>query len=259
MAIGTPWGPVVISTAFAVIPGTDSVLILGSKTLREKLGIDVMASLKGKAQGGDRSSGDMPEDVGSRGGISLRRVAVTMEGMQAAGKLAAAMEPRDEFVEDVVVRGPAMFMEVGDEVIARREAQMTAVDAALEAGLPSDPETRLRDILLGPLFDDFHRSLSGDPPARVEDFQVKLKVDADYIHRRRLHGWTSSLHNLPMPEWCTRTRKRYVQILPRRFRRAMATAWLAISRLLINRVSRWLPRQCYWRNRRRRLLGRRRS
>ena len=50
VAIGTPWGPVVISTAFAVIPGTDSVLILGSKTLREKLGIDVMASLTGKAQ-----------------------------------------------------------------------------------------------------------------------------------------------------------------------------------------------------------------
>ena len=31
VTIGTPWGPVVISTAFAVIPGTGSVLILGSK------------------------------------------------------------------------------------------------------------------------------------------------------------------------------------------------------------------------------------
>ena len=48
-----------------------------------------------------------------------------------------------------------MFMEVGDEVIARREALMAAVDAALEAGLPSDAETRLRDLLLGPLFDKF--------------------------------------------------------------------------------------------------------
>ena len=76
----------VISTAFAVIPGTDSVLILESKTLREKLGIDVMASLKAKAQGGDRSSGDMPEDVDSRGGISLRRVAVTMKGMRLQAK-----------------------------------------------------------------------------------------------------------------------------------------------------------------------------
>ena len=179
LANGTPWSRVVISTYFAVIPGTDSVLILGSKTLRKKLGIDVMASLKGKAQGGDRSSGDMPENIGSRGGISLRRVAVTMKGMQAADKVAAAMEPRDGFVEDVVARGPAIFMEVGDEVIARREALMAAVDAAREDGLPSDAETRLRALLLGALFDGFRRSLSGDPLARVEPFQVKLKVDAD--------------------------------------------------------------------------------
>ena len=110
VVIETPWGPVVIFTVFAVIPGTDNVLIIGSKTLRKKLGIDVMASLKGKAQGGDRLSGEMPEDVGYRRGISFRHVAVTMKSMQAAGKVAAAMEPRDEFVEDVVVRGPSMFM-----------------------------------------------------------------------------------------------------------------------------------------------------
>ena len=121
----------------------------------------------------------MPEDIGSRGGISLRRIAVTMKYMQAAGKVTAATEPRDEFVEDVVARGPAMFMEVGDEVIARREALMAAVDAALVAGMPSEAETRLRDLLIGPLFDGFHRSLSEDPPARMEHFQVKLKVDSD--------------------------------------------------------------------------------
>ena len=83
------------------------------------------------------------------------------------------------FVEDVVVLGPAMFMVVGDEVIARRETLRAAADAALEAGLPSHAETCRRDLLLGPLFDGFRRSLSGDPPTRVEPFQVKLKVDAD--------------------------------------------------------------------------------
>ena len=179
VAIRTPWGLVVISTVFAVIPGTDSALILGSKTLREKLGSDVMASLKGKAQSGDRSSGDMPEDVGSRGGISFRCVAVTMKGIQAAGNVAAATEPRDEFVEDVVVRGLAVFMEVDNEVITRREALMAAVDAALEAGLPSDAETRLCDLLLGPMFDGFRRSLSREPSASVEPFEVKMKVLAD--------------------------------------------------------------------------------
>ena len=137
------------------------MLILGPNTLREKLGIDVMVSSKGKVQSVYRSSGDVPEDVGFRDGISLRHVAVTMKGMQAADKVAAAMEPQDEFVEDVVARGPVMFMEVGDKVIARREALMAVVDAALGAGLPFNTETRLRDLLLGPLFDGFRRSLSG--------------------------------------------------------------------------------------------------
>ena len=31
----TPWGPVVIQLAEAVLPGGDDVLILGSKTLRD--------------------------------------------------------------------------------------------------------------------------------------------------------------------------------------------------------------------------------
>ena len=48
-AIGTPQGPVVFSTVFAVIAGTDSMLILESKTLQENLGIDAMVSVKGKA------------------------------------------------------------------------------------------------------------------------------------------------------------------------------------------------------------------
>ena len=102
-----------------------------------------------------------------------------MRGTQATGKVAVVMEPWDEFVGDVVARGPAMFVEVGDEVVAPREALMEAVDAALEAGWSSDAETRLLDLLLGPLFDSFRRSLSGDPPATVEPFQVKMKADAD--------------------------------------------------------------------------------
>ena len=138
-----------------------------------------MAFLKGKSQDGDRSSGEMPEDVDSRCGILLRHVAVTMKGLQAAGRVAAAMEPWNKFVEDVVAQRPVTFRNVVDEVITRREALVVVVVTALEAGLPSDAENRLRDLLLGPLFDGFCRSLWGDPPARVEPFQVKRKTDAD--------------------------------------------------------------------------------
>ena len=63
---------------------------------------------------------------------------------------------------------------------ARREALMAAVDAASEAGLPSDAEVRLLDLLFVPLFDGFRLSLPGGSPAKVGHFQVKLKVDADF-------------------------------------------------------------------------------
>ena len=51
VAIGTQSGPADISTAFGVIPGIDSVLILGSKTLGERLRTDTMSFLKGKRKG----------------------------------------------------------------------------------------------------------------------------------------------------------------------------------------------------------------
>ena len=44
--IETPWGPVQFTMPFIVPPGGGDVVIIGQKTLREKLGIDVMAQLK---------------------------------------------------------------------------------------------------------------------------------------------------------------------------------------------------------------------
>ena len=42
----TPWGPVRFTVPFVVLPGGCDVVIIGQKTLREKLGIDIMAQLK---------------------------------------------------------------------------------------------------------------------------------------------------------------------------------------------------------------------
>ena len=46
LAIETPWGPVRLTMPFIVLPVGHDVVIIGQKTLREKLGIDVMAQLK---------------------------------------------------------------------------------------------------------------------------------------------------------------------------------------------------------------------
>lgn len=45
-----------------------------------------------------------------------------MEYMQTAGKVAAAVETWDEFLEDVVAHGTAMVLEVDDKVITCLEA-----------------------------------------------------------------------------------------------------------------------------------------
>ena len=44
--IETPWGPVRFTMPYIVLPGGGDVVIIGQKTLSEKLGIDVMTQLK---------------------------------------------------------------------------------------------------------------------------------------------------------------------------------------------------------------------
>ena len=46
LTIETPWGPVRFTMPSTVVPGGGDVVIVGQKTFREKLGIDVMAQLK---------------------------------------------------------------------------------------------------------------------------------------------------------------------------------------------------------------------
>ena len=60
LTIDTPWGPVRFTMPCIVFPGGGDVVIIGQKTLREKLGIDVMAQLKAsvlKAQGRQDGAG----------------------------------------------------------------------------------------------------------------------------------------------------------------------------------------------------------
>ena len=77
--------------------------------MHDKLSFDAMSSLEGILQGNDGSIGEMPKDSGTRGEVSLRNVAVTREGMQAAYTLAGAVDPRDGFVGNVGARDSEMF------------------------------------------------------------------------------------------------------------------------------------------------------
>ena len=46
LTMETPWGPVKFTMPFVLLPGGRDVVIIGQKTLREKLGVDVIAQLQ---------------------------------------------------------------------------------------------------------------------------------------------------------------------------------------------------------------------
>ena len=102
-------------------------------------------------------------------------------GLILEGILQAQAEnalPDPEFCETLVLHGLAMFMEVGEEVAARREALVGALRVAVEVGLSERCVAELEEIVLGDCFDTLRRALSGETPARVT-MRVALKHGTD--------------------------------------------------------------------------------
>ena len=161
--IMTPWAPVTIRLALVVMPGEDDLLVLRSKTLREKLSIDVMKQLRdtAAASGAGASTTEhapaevpaMPPEI-----IGVRRVAVTMEAMQVADIESEADGETNGFehlLEDAVLR-------------------------AARAGMPPDNLVELRCLVLGLYKEAFRWGLTGEPPAQVELVPVQVRSMAAY-------------------------------------------------------------------------------
>ena len=106
---------------------------------------------------------------------------LTLQGMLQAQAENALPDPLDEFCETLVSQGPAMLMEAGEEVAARREAVVGALHVAVEVGLPDMCMVELEEIVLGECFDAFRRALTGEMPARVAPMRVTLRQGADLM------------------------------------------------------------------------------
>ena len=169
--------------AFVILPGSDDVIVIGSKTLRESLDID-------KVQGFHQRISEIGKLFAAPGsaaraddtGSSVRRVSgpgLILQGMLQAQAEDALPDPPDEFCEMLVSHGPAMFMKAGEEVAARREVLVGALRMAVEVGLPEGCVAELEEIVLLECFDAFRRALTGETSARVAPMRVTLKQGAD--------------------------------------------------------------------------------
>ena len=61
----------------------------------------------------------------------------------------ALPDPPDKFCETLVSHVPAMLIEAGKEVTARREALASTLRVAVEVGLPERCAAELEEIVLG--------------------------------------------------------------------------------------------------------------
>ena len=104
---------------------------------------------------------------------------LTLQGMLQALTEDTFLDPPDKFCETLVSHGPAMFMEAGEEVAARREALVGALRVAVKVELPEGCVAELEEIMMGECFDAFRRALTGETPARMAPMWVTLKQGAD--------------------------------------------------------------------------------
>ena len=102
LALVTPWGPEPLPPiSFAIMPGSDGVLLLGLQTLTD-LGVDPYERIW------DSMQPRVYQGVETSAFRGSRRVRLSVAALQEAGR--QATEEPDLAVERLVERGPEMFM-----------------------------------------------------------------------------------------------------------------------------------------------------
>ena len=150
LTIETPWGPVRFSMPFTVLPGGGDVVVIGQKTLREKLGIDVMAQLKAsvlKAQGRQDGAGMelTARSVGEPNDGAVLRAAMAVTAFVPGGDAPGDVD--DEVALTLQSQRPMIFQDSEVEMRDRVGVLETAVDNAVDHGSPPECAKMLRYIV----------------------------------------------------------------------------------------------------------------
>ena len=145
------------------------MVIIGQKTLREKLGTDVMSQLKAsvlKAQG--RQDGAEMEftacSVGELNDAAVLRAAMAVTAFVRGGDAPGDVD--DEVTLTLPSQRPMIFQDSEVEMRDRAGMLETAVDNAVDHDSPPECAKMPRDIVFRTQLDVLCGALSGDPPAR---------------------------------------------------------------------------------------------
>ena len=161
--------------------GGCDVVIVGLKTLREKLGINVMAQIKTsvlKAHGLE----DVPEMEATAGAVDepnagdVLRAAMAVTAIRLAGDAPGDVD--DDVTLTLLSQRPMMIQDSEVGMQDREDALETVVEDAVDHGLTPECAKMLRDIVFRTHLDVFRRGLLGDPPARLEPMMVWLQPGA---------------------------------------------------------------------------------
>ena len=172
------------------------MVIIGQKTLREKLGIDVMIQLKASVLKARRRENG-PEVEATAGAVdepnagAVLRAAMAVTAFGPGG--GAPGDVDDDATLTLLFQRHMMLQDSEVEMQARVGALGTAVDDAGGHDLPPECAKMLRDIVFRAHLDVGRRALLGDLPARVEPMTMRLPPGARAVRKQ--------------PEWYFATRR----------------------------------------------------
>ena len=172
---------------FIVLPGGGDVVIIGQKTLREKLGIDVMVQLKAsvlKAQ--ERQDGAGMEltarSVGELNDGAVLRAAMAETAFVPGGDAPGDVD--DEVALTLPFQRPVIFQDSEVEMRNHGGVLEPAVDNAVDHRFPPECAKMLRYIVFCTHLDVLCLALSGDPHARKKPGAFRFYSGAKVVRAK---------------------------------------------------------------------------
>ena len=174
---------------FIVLPGWGDAVIIGQKTLREKLGIDVMARFKAsilKAQVRQNGAGMELADrfVGEPNNGAVLRAAMAVTAFVPGGDAPGDVD--DEVALTLPSQRSMIFQDSEVEIRDGVGVLETAVDNAADHNSPPQCAKMLRSIIFRTHLNVLCRALPGDPPALKKPGAVRFNSGPRVVRAKPL-------------------------------------------------------------------------